>query len=68
MSDGMADERRPIDYINESVGASAEAAELAEHIRDTEPRYTRDKQFDLLVELIDDAHEGALTASVRLEE
>lgn len=68
MSDDMTDELRPKDYADEATGVSAEAAELAEHIRDSEPRHTRDEQFDLLIRLIDDAHESALTASVRLDD
>ena len=67
MSDDKADELRPIDHIDEAVGKSAEAAELAEHIRDSDPTYTREQQLNLLVQLIDQSHERALTASVRLD-
>lgn len=64
----MSDERRPIDHIDEAVGVSAEAAELAEHIRDTKPRHRREELIDQLITMIDDAHEHALTASVGLED
>jgi len=60
-------EKRPADFAEESAGIAAEAAELAEHIRDADPRYRREEQFDMLIEMIDDAHECSLTASVRLD-
>lgn len=64
----MNDERRPVDLVDEAVGINREAAELAEHIRDTQPQYKREELLTKLVEMIDDAHESALKASVRLED
>ena len=60
-------EKRPVDFANESAGLAAEAAELAEHIRDTDPRHRRGEQFKMLIEMIDDAPECAMTASVRVD-
>jgi len=64
----MTDERRPVDLVDDAVGTSAEAAELAEHILEENPRHTRKEQFELLIRLIDDAHEAALSASVQLDD
>lgn len=64
MSEGEA---RPQDMAHEAASTAAEAAELAEHIRDTNPQWTREEQMDLLIDLIDDSHEAALTAHVRLD-
>jgi len=64
----MSDERRQIDHVDHAVGVTSEAAELAEHIRDTGPRYRRKELMDQLVTMIDDAHESALSATVRLGE
>jgi len=64
MSDGEA---RPVDMAHESASVAAEAAELAEHIRDTNPQWTREEQMDRLVDLVDDAHEAALKAHVVLD-
>ena len=60
-------EKRPIDYLDESVGLSAEAAELAEHIKETEPRWRREELLDQLITMIDDSHEQAANALVRFE-
>lgn len=60
-------EGRPVDMAHESASVAAEAAELAEHIRDTNPQWTREEQMDLLVDLIDDAHEAALETHVGLD-
>ena len=67
MSDIQTDERRPIDLVDESIQKSAEAAQFAEHIRDNSPKYTREKQFELLIQLIDESHESALAALVGLD-
>lgn len=64
----MTNEQRPVDLAQEAQGIAAEAAELAEHIRDTDPRWRREALLDQLVEMIDDAHEAAATAQVRLED
>lgn len=60
-------EARPIDLAQEAESTAAEAAELAEHIRDTNPQWTREEQMDLLIDLIDDSHEAALKAYVGLD-
>ena len=60
----MSDEKRAADRIEDVVGITQEAAELAEHIQDTAPRHKREELFEQLVEMIDDAHEEALTVSV----
>lgn len=60
-------EKRPIDYLDESVGISAEAAELAEHIKETEPRHRRAELFNQLITMIDDSHEQAANALVGFE-
>jgi len=62
------DERRPQDLAQEAGGVAAEAAELAEHIRDTDPRYRREELMNQLIRMIDDAHEAATTAEVRLND
>ena len=63
----MNDEKQPIDHVDDAVGVTGEAAELAEHIRDTNPRHRRKELLDQLITMIDDAHESALTASVKLD-
>lgn len=60
-------ERRPVDSIDEWVGITKEAAELAEHIRDTKPEWKREELMDELIDMIDGAHEEALDASGRLK-
>lgn len=60
-------EKRPIDRIDEAVAGTAEAAELAEHIQETEPSINRDLLFETLVDMIDDAHQECLGASVELD-
>ena len=62
-----SDERRPVDHVQESRAIAAEAAELAEHIRDTEPRWKREELFNQLIEMIDDSHQEAAAAEVALE-
>lgn len=67
-TDRPQSEQRPEDLAKESRAVAREAAELAEHIRDTDPRWRRAELLNQLIEMIDDAHEAALTAEVRLED
>jgi NTP pyrophosphatase (non-canonical NTP hydrolase) len=64
----MNSEQRPVDHAQEAQGIAAEAAELAEHIRDSNPQYRREELLDELVEMIDDAHEAAVTAQIQLDD
>jgi hypothetical protein len=61
-------EKRPVDHIDEVIGITAEAAELAEYIRDTDPRWKREELLTQLVDIIDDAHQEAAEAHVELDE
>jgi len=60
-------ERTPESATSEIVGINGEAAELAKHIKDTQPAQTREKQLELLIELLDDANELALAAHLELK-
>jgi len=60
------DELRPVDRVDEVVGITCEAAELAEHIRDTEPLYKREEILEQLISMVDDAHEEAAKASITM--
>jgi len=61
-------EQRPIDAAQEIEGITAEAAELAEHIRDTQPQWTREQQLTQLISLIDDANDLAARTEMELDE
>jgi len=61
-------EKRPIDRVEEIIGVTAEAAELAEHIRDTDPKWERDELLTQLVDMIDDAHKEAAETHMELEQ
>lgn len=64
----MEDERRPVDLAQESQAIAAEAAELAEHIRDTNPQWRREALMSQLIDMIDDAHSAAVKAQIQLED
>jgi hypothetical protein len=61
-------EKRPIDATQEIAGVTCEASELAEHIRDTDPRWKREELLTQLIEMIDDSHELAVRTQMELEE
>ena len=61
-------EQRPVDAAQEIAGVTAEAAELAEHIRDTDPQWKREELLTELVDMIDDAHELSCRTQLELEE
>jgi len=64
---GLEGEQRPQDAAGEIGRTLAEAAEMAEHIRDSEPRHTREAQFDQLIAILDDSHELALRTEMDLK-
>jgi NTP pyrophosphatase (non-canonical NTP hydrolase) len=65
---GLEGEMRAQDAANEIAGKTAEAAELAEHIKESDPRHYRDELFDELIGMIDDSHELAVRTEVELDE
>lgn len=64
----VSSEKRPIDRIEEANGVLAEAAELTEHIRDTDPAWCRERLLTQVIEMIDDAHEETLEAHLEMED
>lgn len=60
-------ERRPVDCAQMATGILDEAAELAEHIRDKDPRNYRKEMMDLLIEMIDDGAQEAFDAYTMLD-
>jgi len=61
-------EQRPVDAAREIAGINAEAAGLAEHIKDTDPRWKREELLDQLLTMVDDAHELAIRTEMELED
>jgi len=61
-------EKRPVDAANEIAGINAEAAELLEHISETNPKWRREELLGEVVQMIDDAHELAVRTSMELED
>jgi len=65
---GLEGEQRPQDAAKEIAGTTAEAAELLEHIRDTDPQWKREELLDKVIEMVDSAHTLAVRTELELKE
>jgi len=61
-------EKRPVDATDEIAGINAEAAELLEHIKETDPRWKREKLLQQAIDMVDDAHKLAIETHCELDD
>jgi len=61
-------EKRAVDHAQDARAIAGEAAFYAEYIQEQKPEATRDEQFDLLVDLIDEVHGEAHKAEEMLND